>query len=207
MLSSKSYKRNTKHYTKNWRIRKHIASSCSQTTTSSPDQPKSTRSTSRTLSSTKGTLSLQPLLDHPSHPFFDHQSTYHSTIAAHSSTILPSILPAIPKRRLRPRRKIFRMSTAHGLFVKETSILRVITTPQPKAPSIATTTKATSTAAAPKARPASQKPTPRVSTITKRQSVAPLQSHTALRAPVRKARFTSGHSSTVLRAILSSYPS
>jgi hypothetical protein len=112
MLSSKSYKRNTKHYTKNWRIRKHIASSCSQTTTSSPDQPKSTRSTSRTLSSTKGTLSLQPLLDHPSHPFFDHHSTYHSTIAAHSSTILPSILPAIPKRRLRPRRKIFRMSTS-----------------------------------------------------------------------------------------------
>jgi hypothetical protein len=105
MLSSKSYKRNTKHYTKNWRIRKHIASSCSQTTTSSPDQPKSTRSTSRILSSTKGTLSLQPLLDHPSSyffdyssdPFFDYHSTYHSTIATHSSTILPSILPAIPQ--------------------------------------------------------------------------------------------------------------
>lgn len=86
----------------------------------------------------------------------------------------------------------------HGLFVKETDILRIISqpapkaaAPKPKAPAPAPKSRPSSVVAP---RPASTRPAsvtsppaaPRASSHTKRQSVAPAAPRTPLRAPARK---------------------
>jgi len=98
--------------------------------------------------------------------------------------------------------RYFTCPPGHGLFVRDTSILRIVSQPSLKAPpKPATKPAATSTsakAAVPKPRPSSvvaAKPNPRISTINKRQSVAPTSTHTSLRAPVRKTS-TAGISTT-----------
>jgi dynactin 1 len=85
----------------------------------------------------------------------------------------------------------------HGLFTKESNILTIIAQPAPKpAPTPVPSTSTTKALAKPKLstvakpRPSSvmaPKPAPRTSIIAKRQSVAPIQSNAALRAPARKA--------------------
>jgi dynactin 1 len=89
----------------------------------------------------------------------------------------------------------------HGLFTKESNILTIIAQPAPKPAPATSTMKPPAKPKLPtvaKPRPSSvitPKPAPRTSIIAKRQSIAPVQSNAALRAPARKASIA-GLSST-----------
>lgn len=91
--------------------------------------------------------------------------------------------------------RYFSCPPAHGLFVKDTSVQSIIAQPPQKASSKvavkppAATSSSSKVSSSTKPRPSSvvaPKPNPRLSTINKRQSVAPTSTHTSLRAPIRK---------------------
>tara|TARA_R110002003_G_scaffold41_8_gene2868 strand:- start:2743 stop:6174 length:3432 start_codon:yes stop_codon:yes gene_type:complete len=107
--------------------------------------------------------------------------------------------------------RYFTCPVGHGLFVKDTNIVRVVsqpvTKPPPKpaplVPSASSSKAPSSSKPAPataRPRPSSviaAKPTSRLSTVSKRQSVAPAP----LRAPVRKASIAAGSATSATPAV------
>ncbi|KAH7392706.1 dynein associated protein-domain-containing protein [Pyrenochaeta sp. MPI-SDFR-AT-0127] len=93
--------------------------------------------------------------------------------------------------------RYFTCVPAHGLFVKESSIIRIVSQPAPPTPAAITqpaTPRSRPPVAAPRPRPSSviaPKPAARASTISKRQSVAPSTTYNSLRTPLRKPSITS----------------
>lgn len=91
--------------------------------------------------------------------------------------------------------RYFTCAPGHGLFVKESSIIRIVSqpAPPPPAPTQPATPRSRPPIAAPRQRPSSvivPKPAARASTISKRQSVAPSTTYTSLRAPLRNPSVT-----------------
>ncbi|KAL5119009.1 hypothetical protein ACEQ8H_003138 [Pleosporales sp. CAS-2024a] len=106
--------------------------------------------------------------------------------------------------------RYFSCPAGHGLFIKESNIVQIISQPAPPPPK--TPAKPTSAAlpkAAPRPRPSSviaPKPAPRTSTIAKRQSVGAAPTNPVARAPLRKASI-SGSVSTSASHTASKTPS
>lgn len=103
--------------------------------------------------------------------------------------------------------RYFDCPPAHGLFIRETNVVRIVSQPAPKpaapkpAPAAKVQPKAKPSAPTPKPRPSSviaPKPAPRTSIINRRQSVVPSSSSssTSLRAPIRKPSVTSFSTNT-----------
>ena len=91
--------------------------------------------------------------------------------------------------------RYFSCPPLHGLFIKETSITRVVSQPAPVrvAPAQAAASRPKPASATPRARPSSvvtPKAAPRASIASKRQSVAPSTSYSTLRTPARTPSIT-----------------